>query len=207
MAYCTPSDVSGLLAAFDVSATWATTAAIEARALALLPEAQAIVDGLAGRDFEEHEADSFSVDGTGTNFLFLRPYGKYPILALNTLTVSDTTITVAEVALYKAEGYLRLKDSAETGSFPAGIQNVDVDLDWGYAKPPADVKGACARVIAALMLGQVRGAGATGDVTQRRLGDFSVSYGKDSPYAGTIEAWLSDVERATDRYRDGAAMI
>ena len=200
MSYCAAEDVTRLLAAYDLTGTWATAALLKDRANEVLPRAKAVVDSVAGRDFDHHDDASLSVDGSGTNKLFLRPHGVWPIISVSALTVSDVSVTTTEVAVYEEEGYIRLKGGAEVYEFPAGLQNVEITLDWGYAQPPQDVVAAQEQIAAAMILGSVRGE-ASGGTQSKRLGDFQITYGVTSPYEKTIKDWLDSAEALLMNHR------
>jgi len=197
--YCSTSDVLGLLAGCDISAL-GDSAAVESRIEELLPQTKAALDALAGRDFELHQDETVLLDGSGHDTLFLRQHGYAPVLSVGAVAVNGVALQEDDWALYPGEGYIRLTGhnggnvfTGRSGAvFPLGVQNVAVTLTWGYANAPASVRLAQAKLTAIELLAEASPA-VSGGATRVTLGDYTVHYDSDSPFAGVIRRWEADV--------------
>ena len=210
--YCSVADVQALLAGCDLSAV-GDSQAIESRIEELLPQTKSAIDALAGRDFELHSDDSVLLDGTGHDTLFLRQHGHFPVLSVSAVAVDGSDLEADEWALYPGEGYVRLAEQStdniysgrSTRVFPTGVQNVSVTLSWGYASVPPSVCLAQAKLTAIEILAQASAA-VGGAIERLTLGDYTVEYGADSAFAGTIKRWDADV-RAWAASQAGARVV
>lgn len=213
--YAGEADVQALLAGYDLSGI-GDDQAVSDRMRQLLGATRRAIDLAADRDFLYHDADVVTVDGSGHDALHLNRWGYVPIVAVHSVAVNGQEWPPEAYVVYGAEGYLRAVEPGAgffanpTGSdavvFPVGAKNVTVTLDWGYVTPPADIVLAQAKVAAAEILAQAGGA-ISGGVQSHSIGDFSVTYGRDSAYAGTIERWMADAQATASRYRRMAASV
>jgi len=207
--YATEQDVRQLLLGYDLSALGGEAAVTE-RIQRLLPQTKAALDRAANRDFELHEGDSLTVDGTGHSWLFLFRYGRAPVLRVNSLVVNGEAVDSSRYVVYDREGYLRLVDNqadffanpagGPSPAFPKGAQNVTVSLDWGYVLVPDDIVLAQAKLVGAELLTEA-GGGLSGGVESQQIGDYKVTYGTQGAYAGVIARWLDDVRRTVGEHR------
>jgi hypothetical protein len=210
--YCAVEDVQALLAGWDLSAV-GDSGAIEARIEDLLPQTKAIIDALAGRDFELHEGQSILLDGSGHDTLFLRQHGYHPVVAVAAVEIEGVLLDDEDWMLYPAEGFIRLtnRDAGDIYRgrsrrvFPAGVKNVRVTLTWGFPGAPAHVRLAQAKLTAIELLAQASVA-VGGGASRVTLGDYTVEYGSESAYAGTIRRWEADV-RAWAGMQRGARVV
>ncbi|MFQ6133529.1 MAG: hypothetical protein ACE5R4_15910 [Armatimonadota bacterium] len=214
--YATEADVRQLLLGYDLSSLGDDTVLSE-RIEQLLPATRAAVDRAAGRDFELHQGDSLTVDGSGHSWLFLFRYGRVPVVQVSSVVVNGETVDPNRYVVYDREGYLRLVEDrtsffanpagGSAPAFPKGVQNVTVSLDWGYDPAPDDIVLAQAKLVAAELLAQA-GGGMSGGVESQKIGDYSVTYGAQGAYAGVVARWLDDVRRTISEYRRlGLAML
>lgn len=197
--YCTVEDVMRLLAGYDLSAL-GDQAELVAHVRELLPGAKAAVDAEAGRDFLFHVDEEVTCDGSGSDRLSLASVGVRPIGTVHGVVVAGRGIDEDEYAVYGAEGVIRLQPTCSLGgSFPRGIRNVTVSLDWGYETAPGEIALAQARLVSAQLLAEL--AGDKGSVQSVHLGDYSVSYSAGGEHATVIGRWLEDAARAARSYR------
>ena len=200
VSYCTVDDVWELLTCFDLS-TLGEESDIRATIDGLLATTKAQTDSVAGRDFGVHSHEIAVTDGAGHDCLFLFRLGYRPLISVNEMLVDDGAVPPGDYAVYSEQGYIRLKPTASWGTqFPKGVANVEIDLDWGYATPPAEVVAAQAMLTAAQLVARVSSAGSGGTVS-RRLGEYAVTYAEEGPYAAGINRWLDDVAAALAPYR------
>jgi hypothetical protein len=207
--YAGLADVQALLTGYDLSAI-GDADALATRIEQLLGPTRRAIDLAAGRDFLYHDGDVALVDGSGHDVLHLRRHGYVPIVAVHSVAVNGQAWDPEGYVVYEAEGYLRAvapggsffasPPGTDAVVFPIGARNVAVTLDWGYPTPPADIVLAQAKLAAAEVLAQAGGA-ISGGVESQTVGDFSVRYGRDSAYAGTIRRWATEAEDAASRYR------
>jgi hypothetical protein len=84
---------------------------------------------------------SENIDGDHTATLFL---DEYPLRILESLSISDTSITTSNVFQYNKLGKLILSSDAEKGVFDGSdYQQVDIAYWWGVYKMPYEVKRYC----------------------------------------------------------------
>ncbi len=210
--YCSTSTVAALLTAFDLT-EWFTTDQLTTRIGQLLAATKLAIDRLAGRDFEYHEDEAMSVDGSGTELLPVYEQGIHDIVSVSSLAENDAAVSAdyydilpitATGGTRQGPGMLHRNTdavafpgfTANPGAWARGWQNIDLVLTYGPSSPPDDVVDAQAMLVAARLLtecggGAVAGGGA---VQSKRLGDFQVTYSEKSPFAGVITGWLADVE-------------
>jgi hypothetical protein len=202
--YCEVDDVLHLLAGCDVSAL-GDSSAVEQRVLNLIGSTYSAVNREARRDFVYHEAVEVLVDGSGNDCICLGARGICPILAIREVEVDGDLLPAAAYACYAQEGAVRLKPGAAQTSFPKGVQNVRIALDWGYATPPGDIRLAQAKIVAAQVLAEV--SSARGSVQSVRIGDYAVAYAGEGEHSATIERWLEDARRAAALYRSARVAV
>ena len=210
--YCSVADVQALLAGCDLSAI-GDSAAVQARIEELLPQTKAVIEAIAGRDFELHGNQSALLDGSGHDTLFLRQHGYYPVLSVAAVAIDGTPLEDEDWALYPGEGYIRLTNqdvgsiySGRSGRvFPTGVRNVGVTLTWGYANVPPSVRLAQAKLTAMDLLAQASSA-VGGGAARVVLGDYTVDYGAESAFAGTINRWEADLRAWAATHR-GARVV
>jgi hypothetical protein len=196
--YCEPEDVTRILAGCDVSAL-GDSETLAQRILDLIGCTYSAVNREARRDFGYHQGDRLLVDGSGNDCLCLGARGVCPILAVQEVSLEGAVVPATDYAWYGQEGSLRLRPEASQTSFPKGVQNVGVVLDWGFVSPPGEIRLAQAKVVAAQILAEV--SSAKGAVQTVRIGDYAVSYAGRGEHAATIERWLEDARHAAGLYR------
>jgi hypothetical protein len=202
--YCEVDDVLRLLTGCDLSGLGESTE-IESRILDLIGSTYSEVNREAGRDFVHHEAVEILADGTGNDCLCLGARGICPILAVQEVEVDGALLPATAYACYAQEGAIRLRPGAAQTSFPKGVQNVRIVLDWGYASPPGDIRLAQAKIVAAQVLAEV--SSGRGAVQSLRIGEYSVAYAGDGEHSATIERWLADARRAAALYRSARVAV
>lgn len=117
-----------------------------------------IVELFCGQFFEPREFSSDSawgpmrLDGTGTDTLPL----YVPIVALDSISVSDANISLADVVVYNRIYPIDDRNNPRlelgSGTFPQGKLNVSLEGTFGYVdnngQPPAPLKEAVAKFMA-----------------------------------------------------------
>jgi hypothetical protein len=197
--YCTVDEVVRLVSGYDTGAI-GDDEALRVRIRQLLSPTRAAIDSEAGRDFLQHLDDEVQCDGTGGNAVVLSQFGIAPVQAVLSLSVSDSEVPVSEWVCYADAGLVKLRPGGSlAGSFPVGVGNVSLRVDWGYPTPPGDIGLGQAKLIAAQVLSEV--AGVRGSVESMRLGDYSVSYDSGGENAGVIRRWVDDARRVAGSYR------
>ncbi len=206
--------------AFDLT-DYLTAGELTTRIAALDAAVTLAIDQECGRDFDRHTGVTLAVDGTGTEFLPLYQYGVWDIVSITSITEDDTLLSASYYAIYPSvpsdktrlgPGVLvKYASSASifTGeantklNWPKGVQNIDLVLTYGPASVPADIQDARDMLGASRILAEVGGgaqADSGGSVQSKRLGDFAVTYGSGTPFAGTVSAWMDSVARACAKY-------
>lgn len=131
--YCSVSDLRDKGITEDQATDEELRKAIQAATL--------IAESFCNRDFWRRE-ETYKLDGNGTPVLFL---DDRPVISIAKLTVDDSELADTEYALYGDPGYIRLSEPDFTTDriFPCGVQNVEVEGQFGYETIPFDVRQAC----------------------------------------------------------------
>lgn len=93
--------------------------------------------------------------------------------------------------------------------FGLGTRNIVIDYTYGYETVPEDIRWACAKMVAALVLTK-RGNKDSGGAVLLTLEGMTVSFqhrgakGLSAPYGSQIELWLADIDKAVQHYRHPA---
>ena len=204
--YCTIEQVRALLAGYDLSRI-GETQDVDDRIQALQPVSAQAVDRIAGHDFWWHADEQLTIDGPGTDRLSLAPRGIVPLAQVYKISISGQQVLADDYVVYPQIGEIRLKPSASIGSsFPAGLQNIELVVDWGYAEVPAEVSMAQAKLIAAQILSEA--AGETSQTAAVRIGDYAVRYAREGKYGAVIERLAEEAHEALRPYRGiGMAVV
>lgn len=133
-------------------------------------EAKARIDEYTGRDFEDHPGDTVVRDGGAepTRFLDL----PAPVRSITEVRVDGEALATDEYLLRDGGQLIRVDPDAASGSswleevlsgasapdehWPAGYGNVEIDLDWGYQTPPADVAEAEKKLVGHTISGLIQ---------------------------------------------------
>jgi hypothetical protein len=115
-----------------------------------LSRARMMIDAYCGRDFLRRR-ETYYVDGSGTGALFLE---DRPVVKVTKLAVDGMKVEPESYCLYEDAGYIRMTGDRTIfmgypGTFPAGVQNVEVTGIFGFDVVPDEVVEAS--VILALM--------------------------------------------------------
>jgi hypothetical protein len=196
--YCTAAEVLQVLKGCDLS-VYGTAEELASRVQELLPGTRSAVERFAGRDFLRHENVSLQLDGNGSDRLQLTESGARPPVAVSAVEVSGEELDETAWCAYEEQATVRLTARAGLRKFPVGAQNVVVTASWGYAEIPESVSLAQAQLTAAQVLGEA--GGDAGGVTETRLGDYAVSYGRDGRYSGLIERLCQDARETLRTFR------
>ncbi len=197
--YCTVDDVYRLMSGYDLTPL-GTTDEVEAHIRDLLTPSRVALDAEAGRDFLFHADDEVICDGTETDRLALSVLGVTPLITVACVWVDDKQLAATEYVVYASAGIVRLKPGSSVGgSFPAGVQNVKVQLDWGYETAPGEISLAQAKLIGAQLAAEL--AGDRGSIQHLSLGDYAVTYDAGGEHARVIERWVEDARRAARMHR------
>ena len=126
-----------------------------------------------------------------------------PLISVSSVTIDDQAVTdwlIRTGRLYRAAGWTGPGDPAE----------VEVTYTHGLDPVPADIVDLVCRMVAAALVSyrsQDGGQGlATQNITQERIGDYSVSYGSDGRISDMDlpEYWR---ERLEARFGGGAQLL
>ena len=125
------ADTFGLSDSFDDPTDWRTF--LEARQV----EAKARIDEYVGRDFEDHPGDTVALDvgPMSTRFLSL----PTPVHTVSEVRVDGEALPADQYLVRGGQIVRVASEDSDLEHWPAGYDNVTVDLDWGYQTPPADV--------------------------------------------------------------------
>jgi len=196
--YCTVEDVFKVLRGYDLAAFGGPEALAE-RVQELLPLARGMVDSGAGRDFRWHPGETVTLDGNGTDRALLSEAGVSLPVAVRAVRVGGGAVAAEACHVYGETGLVRLKPEASPGRFPVGVQNVAVDLDWGFEDTPVEVGMAQAKLAAAELLAELGGEG--GAVQETRIGDYAVRYAEEGRYGGAVRRLCEEAAEVVRRYR------
>ena len=102
------------------------------------------VDSYCRRNFWRRQ-ETYLMDGTGSSIMFLH---DRPVISISRITVDETDLDPSEFRVYRDEGYIRLDVDEEYDLymdtiFTLGVQNVQVEGQFGYETIPPDVRQAC----------------------------------------------------------------
>jgi hypothetical protein len=175
-------------------------------AFSYITDASREFEGLIGRTVEQKQ-ETITVSGDGTNILILdRKYT--PVISLDSVHYAGANDSEVDVELEDADaGIIRLDRSTlqsvrnrlSLPRFTVGVNNIEITLTYGWATVPQDIRGAVARMAAAevLMMDQDE---QDGGVSSKRLGDRSVSYGREGRHANRLYALECRINRVARRY-------
>jgi len=149
------------------------------------------INTYCGREFEQESATSKLYDGDGTKILLVDD-----ILTVSKIEILDedgnvdyTLDNANEYYLEPANETPKQKiiinlDNAPIGIFPTGHQNVKITGTFGNSVTvPADIELAATKLVAEILEDYNI---TSGDVTQERLGEYSVSYSDVSSKAQAL---------------------
>lgn len=119
--------------------------------------------------------DSEAYDGNGLKYFYLP---KYPLNALESLVVANTTVTTTAVYQWRATGKLQMKNTAEKSLFSSAYpQEIEVKYWYGITSLPYDVKRVVELRAAIQILGQQMG-GTFDDPSTVTLPEATISVGQ-----------------------------
>jgi hypothetical protein len=196
--YCTVEDVFKVLCGYDLT-PFGGEEELAVRVQELLPLTHGMVDSGAGRDFRWHADETVTLDGKGTDRLLLTEAGVGLPAQVAAVRVAGASIQAEGYHVYPETGLMRLKRSAPLARFPEGVQNVAVDLDWGFEQTPTEVALAQAKLTAAELLAELGGEG--GAVRETRIGDYAVRYAAEGRYGGAVGRLCAEAQEILRRYR------
>lgn len=111
--------------------------------------------------------------GTGSQYLILCGNISFPNYGTDSwVKIGRESPTTLEERSIETEGAVLIYLD---GIFPKGIKNIEVKYQTGYAETPGDIKEALLNYVGHIY----SGAGKEG-ITSEKIGDFSMSYGKES---------------------------
>jgi len=110
---------------------------------------------------------------------------RYPIITLDSLTISSTSITTSRVDVVKETGTIILETNAEATRFTLPTsenpeqhtRNISATYTWGY-DPPLQYMLRLAECLAAIMMLTQQTGGTYNDITNYSIGDYSASLGE-----------------------------
>jgi hypothetical protein len=197
--YCSVGDVLALLEGYDLS-DWGDEEVLVTRASELLSPTKAAIDSAAGRDFMLHPDETVLMDGTGDRVLLLAPLGLVPVAGVSSVKIGGVELPADDWLVYAEEAAIVLATSSRLVSkFPAGRQNIEVNLDWGHENTPADIVMAQAKLVAAELLAVA--SGESGTVEAVSLGDYSVRYADTGRFAYSVQRLVHEATEAVARHR------
>ncbi len=177
--------------ASGLTSTKVSVADVKSHILRAYSEARMITGRPAGS-----EQRSESHWGNNKKSLFMH---YSPIVTLDSLTISDTSVTTSYVDVVEETGQLILKSTAEVTRFtlPANetpttsARNVSATYTWGYFNVPYWYNR-LVEILAALSTLTQQMGGTSDDVTSYTVGDVSASKGE--PYTN-IRATMFELQR------------
>jgi len=196
--YCTIEDVIALISAYDLD-SWGGQEAVESRISQLLIPTKQAVDTEAGRDFLRHYDQVIALDGSGTKVLSLTGQGVFPPVEVTAVKVNDEDIDSGQWRYYASANSIKLIPTARLQSFPGGVQNIQVSLEWGYEYPPGDIAMSQAKLAAAQLISEL--SAESQSVQQLKLGDYTVRYSPEGRYGADIQHLVTSAREAIRKYR------
>jgi hypothetical protein len=196
--YCTVGEVLGVLSGYDLG-PFGSAEALAERIKALLPISRSMVDKAAGRDFLWHDDEVVEVDGSGSKRLHLADAGVWSPVTVREVRIAGRLLGAEEWKAYPEMCMVRLTERARQQSFPNGVGNVSLLVNWGCEETPAEVKLAQAKLAAAELLAEIGGEG--GAVQETRIGDYSVRYAEGGRFAAAVKGLCEAAAATLERYR------
>lgn len=173
----------------------------------MLGLADAYIDSNTFRDFKLHTNTVEFYHGNGKDNITTY---HFPIVRIsrvimyNQLLQAMRTFLDTELIIYPDRGQIFLPPiypafmtdkpfMAIFGNiFIPGNYNIEVDYDYGYATPPADIQLAATKYTAIQIL-TAYGAQLSYGMTARTIDGYSESFGK-LPYEGLVNVWQKEVD-------------
>jgi hypothetical protein len=181
-----------------------------------LARARMTIDAYCGRDFLRRR-ETYHVDGSGSDALFLE---DRPVIKVTKLAVDGIKVEPESYCLYEAAGYIRMVGDRTIfmgypGTFPVGVQNVDVTGIFGFDVFPDEVVEASvllALMFLRLMRGEANVTESQANTTDKAIGirrvkvdDLSVDF--EYPRETVVDAsrtkttGLAEADRLLWRHR------
>ena len=174
---------------------------------------EAEINNLFNKVFDRTNGAVLLLDGDGKNQIFLLQE-NIPLLVVNTIEILDTLGNVARLLVaadfgFNNLGRIFLRQRIDTvlvygfgtttanltATWPVGLQNVRVDIDYGFDSVPADIAELASILVAMRFLVEQMG-GTFDDVTSYTMGSKTVGVGE--PYVN-IRATVERLEKRADR--------
>ena len=205
--YCSPQDVLARLiqvvpddARNALEATF--TEAEKSKVLALyLGDSKLDYNLRAKRDLDLHQNVDIIADGSGGQVLNLGQAGFWPIVQINSFSVSGSTIDTGKL-MWTQEGLVMREDG---GGFPMARMNIKANITWGWNSPPelARVGQACfatARVLRHIARANSGDPGMIGGIEVMNYGPLSVRQYQQGRFAPDIKSAIEDGQIFADPF-------
>lgn len=144
------------------------------------------IETATGESFFAAVSEVLKIDGPGGNTLMLP---KYPILTITKIECDGVEWTGANItdsfAIYEEEGMIKVREGINYDNvdldevFAKGTQNIEITGTFGYASVPKLVEELASLIVIRIM--REKGVGMTDEITEERIGDYSVRY-RESKY-------------------------
>ncbi|MEN6304619.1 MAG: hypothetical protein ABFD96_17950 [Armatimonadia bacterium] len=195
--YCTSEDVFKVLRGYDLTG-FGGEEGLAPRVRELLPITMSMVESCAGRDFRLHAEETVRIDGTGTDRVYVIAAGVPTPATVKGMKVDGQEVSAEGWRAYPATGMVRLTPEARLRTFTAGVQNVELVVDWGWETTPAEVALVQAKLTAAELLAELGGEGGT--VAETRIGDYAVRYAEGGKFGGAVQRLCAEADAVLRRY-------
>lgn len=133
----------------------------------LAEKAQARIENFCKRDFADHSNVTVTLDGGGGNSKVMRL--PHPVRSVSAVRVDGDTTASEDYAWKEAgtliktggsrsqtTGTLGIGITSGRATWPAGYDNIEVDLTWGYSTPPSDIQEAEMMLVDHTLVGHVQ---------------------------------------------------
>lgn len=193
--YCAKEDVSDFtgISADRLRDSWSTMA-------------EDLIDEHVGESYSAPETYTESIDGDGSDTIFLN---NHPVVSVSSLAIGDVQVSSSQYEVYSS-GYIRLVHSlgspiveamnSPASSFPVGQQNVAVTYSAGVSSVPGRVRFAAILMIIQMSLVRER-AGADGSLSISMAGGKQAGERDRSLYGTDISGKMRHIMRTTIGHR------
>jgi hypothetical protein len=229
--YCTVDDVLLFGRGIDVDdednclSTLGTGDTRKAAIEAMLPVSFENINAWARRDFALHEAKTVILDGYRSDAIRLSELGFSPLVDVTSITIDDTLVDEDDYSVYlgelaqveRADGPIAEPAIAKRLSwaelFTEGVQNVSLEITWGYARPPQKIRNAQAFETLALLLEDIsakddmKDVGIPAGVNAVAEGSFKVTLYGGGRYTKAIDVYRRRAMAACFDYHDARTLL
>lgn len=163
----------------------------------LIPKVENLIDSYVGHDFNDHNAVTLTLDGSGKETLHINRLGlvgtappyllPLPLISVTSISVDGGANIVANCQIY--DTYIKYCNCV----FCAGCQNVVIVARYGYTTVPTDIQYVTDQTCANILRGMLKKWLAPDIITKAVMerGSLTAFYAEDVDLTSNLKARLN----------------